>query len=70
MSIRILNVELGQRSYPIRIGQGLLRDPASYAFLRGRRAMLLTDEHVAEHHLDGALSALKLERDQALILPP
>lgn len=68
MSTRILNVELGTRSYPIRIGSGLLRDPISYQLLRGRRAMLVTDENVAEHHLEPVLHALKLPRDQALVL--
>ena len=68
MSTRILNLELGARSYPIRIGSGLLRDPVSYQLLRGRRAMLVTDENVARTHLDPVLQALKLPRDQALIL--
>ncbi|TDU28192.1 3-dehydroquinate synthase [Panacagrimonas perspica] len=68
MSTRILNLELGARSYPIRIGSGLLRDPVSYQLLRGRRAMLVTDENVAQHHLDSVLHALKLPRDQALVL--
>ncbi len=68
MSTRILNLELGARSYPIRIGSGLLRDPVSYQLLRGRRAMLVTDENVARSHLDPVLQALKLPRDQALIL--
>ena len=68
MSTRILNVELGARSYPIRIGSGLLRDPVSYQLLRGRRAMLVTDQNVAEHHLESVLQALKLPRDQALVL--
>lgn len=70
MSTRILNVELGARSYPIRIGSRLLSDPVSYQLLRGRRAMLLTDENVAQRHLDSVLGALKLTRDQALVLPP
>lgn len=68
MSTRILNVELGTRSYPIRIGSRLLRDPVSYQLLRARRTMLVTDENVAKHHLEPVLEALKLPRDQALIL--
>jgi 3-dehydroquinate synthase len=70
MTTRILNVELGSRSYPIRIGSRLLRDPVSYQLLRGRRAMLLTDENVAERHLEDVLTALKLPREQALVLKP
>lgn len=70
MSARILNVELGSRSYPIRIGSRLLPDPVSYQLLRGRRTMLLTDENVAREHLDPVLTALKLSRDQTLVLKP
>ncbi|MGQ0621580.1 MAG: 3-dehydroquinate synthase [Panacagrimonas sp.] len=66
---RILNVDLGERAYPIRIGGNLLGDPASYTLLRGRRAMLLTDENVARHYLEPMLTVLKLDRDQALVLP-
>ena len=67
---RILNVELGNRSYQIRIGSSLLADPASYQALRGRRAMLVTDRNVADHHLAAVMGALKLSDDQALILEP
>lgn len=70
MTFRTLNVELGSRSYPIRIGSQLLADPASYQALRGRRAMLLTDRNVADHHLPAVLGALKLSADQALVLDP
>jgi 3-dehydroquinate synthase len=70
MSARILNVELGSRSYPIRIGARLLPDPVSYQLLRGRRALLLTDENVAQHHLEPVRAALKLASDQVLVLKP
>lgn len=70
MSARILNVELGSRSYPIRIGSRLLPDPVSYQLLRGRRTLLLTDENVAQHHLDPVLAALKLPREHAFVLKP
>jgi 3-dehydroquinate synthase len=66
---RILNVDLGERAYPIRIGGGLLADPASYTQLRGRRAMLLTDENVARHYLEPVLGVLKLDRGQSMVLP-
>jgi 3-dehydroquinate synthase len=68
MSTRILNVELGSRSYPIRIGSRLLRDPASYHLLRGRRAVLLTDENVAAHYLAPVSEALRLPAEQILVL--
>lgn len=70
MSTRILNVELGARSYPIRIGSKLLRDPVSYHLLRGRRALLLTDANVAQHHLEPVRDALKLSDEQILTLSP
>jgi 3-dehydroquinate synthase len=70
MSARVLNLELGARSYPIRIGSGLLSDPASYQTLAGRRVMLLTDQHVAAHYLDVVCKAAKLSPEQLLVLPP
>lgn len=70
MSIRVLNVELGVRSYPIRIGAGLLHDPASFAFLRGRRPLLLTDEHLAATHLAAVRASLNLQDEHILVLPP
>lgn len=68
MSTRVLTVELGSRSYPIRIGSRLLQDAVSYQLLRGRRAMLLTDANVAQHHLQPVLDSLKTQPDQVLIL--
>lgn len=70
MSTRILNVELGSRSYPIRIGSRLLQDPASYHLLRGRTVLLVTDEHVAAHHLESVRRGLNLSEDRCLILKP
>lgn len=70
MSTRVLTVELGPRSYPIRIGNRLLQDSVSYQLLRGRRAMLLTDANVARHHLQTVSESLKIPADQVLILDP
>lgn len=69
MSPRILNVDLGDRAYSIRIGGGLIGDAGHYAALRGRRAMLLTDANVAAIYLDPVIRALGLTREQALVLP-
>ncbi|MGQ0698780.1 MAG: 3-dehydroquinate synthase [Panacagrimonas sp.] len=68
MSTRILTVELGSRSYSIRIGSGLLADAASYPQLRGRKILLLTDSNVAQHYLEPVSAALKLSADQTLVL--
>ncbi|HKY90596.1 MAG TPA: 3-dehydroquinate synthase [Nevskiaceae bacterium] len=69
MNARILNVDLGSRGYPIRIGAHLLKDPASYQVVRGRRHLVLTDEHVAAHYRAPLTEALKLGDDAVLVLP-
>ena len=48
MSVRSLTVALGERSYTIDIGAGLIDDPARFApHVRGRTAVLVTNETVA-----------------------
>jgi 3-dehydroquinate synthase len=48
-----LTVDLGERSYPIFIGRGLLDDPERFApHIRGRRVMIVTNETVAPLYLD------------------
>ncbi|MGB0954809.1 MAG: 3-dehydroquinate synthase [Panacagrimonas sp.] len=69
MSPRSLNLDLGPRSYPIRIGQSLLAEASSYAWRGDRRCLLLTDENVAQHYLPALKSALGLKDDAVLILP-
>lgn len=48
-----LTVELGTRSYPILIGDGLLRDIGRHVapLLKRPRVMIVTDSHVADHYL-------------------
>lgn len=48
-----VRVELGQRSYEIRIGAGLIGDAGSHAapLIVGREVAVVTDENVARHHL-------------------
>ena len=55
-----VNVALGDRSYDIVIGRGLLGSLGTrVAALRpGAKAMIVTDENVARHHLAAAESAL------------
>ena len=68
---RRLDVALGARSYPIHIGRGLLSDTALWqALLPGRHVLLLTDAHVAAHHLDTLRAALPPRQLQVEILPP
>lgn len=65
-----LDVELGERGYPIFIGPGLIADPACYrSYIAGRRVMIVSNETVAPLYLDalrGALSGLEIDQ---VILP-
>ncbi|MDQ6418227.1 3-dehydroquinate synthase [Paenibacillus sp. LHD-117] len=60
--MRELTVELGERSYPIYIGEGLLDDAASYFKKHGISSkspiLVITDEHVAPHYLDKLIGQL------------
>ncbi|MGF9713427.1 3-dehydroquinate synthase [Paenibacillus naphthalenovorans] len=62
--IKELTVDLGARSYPIYIGEGILENIDSYFEKHGiskRSALLIvTDEHVAKKHLEPVIR--KLER--------
>jgi 3-dehydroquinate synthase len=52
--MKTLKVDLGERSYPIHIGQGLLRQPALLTEpIRGRQVMVVTNDTVAPLYLDG-----------------
>jgi 3-dehydroquinate synthase len=69
-----VRVELAGRDYDIVIGAGLLAELGSrIAELRpGAAVALVTDEHVAHHHLAPALSALKQAglRSAHIVTPP
>ncbi|RXZ76860.1 3-dehydroquinate synthase [Paenibacillaceae bacterium] len=53
--MRTLSVDLGERSYPIYIGEGLLAQAAAlfekHGITKGSPVMLISDEHVAGHYL-------------------
>jgi 3-dehydroquinate synthase len=69
-AMRELVVELGARSYPIRIGAGLLADAAPWrALLPGRHVLLVSDEHVAPLYLDRASAGLHDRTFSSLVLP-
>ncbi|PZQ16380.1 MAG: 3-dehydroquinate synthase [Rhodanobacter denitrificans] len=56
---RVVPVALGERSYPIRIGRGLLGDSSHWrATLRGRQALIVTDDLVGAHYLDRVTAGL------------
>ena len=57
--MRTLTVELGKRSYPIHVGDGLLRRGGELLSpLMSRRAIIVTNPVVAQHHLDLLQSTL------------
>ncbi|TWI38090.1 3-dehydroquinate synthase [Paracoccus sulfuroxidans] len=68
-----VRVDLGERSYDVRIGQGLLaRAGEEVLALAGqRRIAILTDERVAALHLEPLLASLQAEglKAEALALP-
>jgi len=67
----MLQVALGGRSYPIRVGAGLLsRAGAWTGFLRGRHVLLVTDANVARHHLAAVEAALAGRELAVEVLPP
>jgi 3-dehydroquinate synthase len=59
-----LVVDLGERSYPIYIGRELLKDIAMYLdnhnISRQSALLVVTDEHVAQHHLSQLTDALTI----------
>ncbi|MBP6679142.1 MAG: 3-dehydroquinate synthase [Paracoccus sp.] len=67
MSIDTVHVDLGARSYDVRIGQGLLaRAGQEIVALAGRRRVaILTDETVASRHLPALQAALAAEGIEA-----
>src|SRR5690606_3752954 len=73
MSIETVHVDLGARSYDVRIGQGLLgRAGEEIVALAGRRRVaILTDETVAALHLPALREALARQGIEApaLALP-
>ncbi|MGN6689724.1 MAG: 3-dehydroquinate synthase, partial [Sphingopyxis sp.] len=68
-----LTVDLGSRSYPILIGDGLIREIGRHVapLLKRPRTMIVTDEHVAPHYLVTLGAALGAENISfsSLVLP-
>jgi 3-dehydroquinate synthase len=70
MSRRTVDVALGERSYPIWIGAGLIDAADTWrAALRGRHALVVTDAHVAPLYLDRVRAGLASRARDALVLP-
>lgn len=65
-----LHVKLGDRSYPIHIGSGLLTSSEFFSEALGRRhALIVTNETIAPLYLEQVQSSLAANSPQALILP-
>ncbi|MEK9711632.1 MAG: 3-dehydroquinate synthase [Thalassolituus sp.] len=68
--MQTLTVDLGDRSYPIYIGHGLIRDPQFYQpHIKGRQVLIVTNETVAPLYLDDVKSALTGYQVDTVILP-
>jgi 3-dehydroquinate synthase len=65
-----LNVELGDRRYPIHIGAGLLRQAGLLEpCIRGSRALVVTNETVGPLYLDAVLKQLAPWKPVSVVLP-
>lgn len=73
-SVECVKVDLGDRSYPIHIGQGVLAQAYTYLqpVLNGKKIAIITDETVAELHLQTLLTALDGHglTIKTIIIPP
>ena len=68
--MKTLHVELGERSYPVYIGQGLLSRAGLFTqHIPGRQVMIVTNKTVAPLYLDKLRSGLKDHRCEVVILP-
>lgn len=65
-----LKVELGERSYPIIIGQGLLRDTELLnKYIPGKQVLIVSNESIAPLHAQPLLDALSDRQVDLLSLP-
>jgi 3-dehydroquinate synthase len=68
--MKTLQVALGSRSYPIYIGDGLLRDAEIFArHIRSPQVMVVTSETVAPLYLDATLASLPAKQVETVVLP-
>ncbi|HLF95552.1 MAG TPA: 3-dehydroquinate synthase [Methylococcaceae bacterium] len=68
--MKTLNVELGERSYPIYIGAGLLDEPELLTrHIAGRQVLVVSNEIVAPLYLEAAMAGLAGKTVASVILP-
>ncbi|THV11671.1 3-dehydroquinate synthase [Rhizobium rhizophilum] len=67
-SERLVHVPLGERSYDILIGPGLMARAGGEitSRIRGRRAAIITDENVGSRYLDGLMDSLQTDGIEAV----
>ncbi len=65
-----LNVDLGERSYPIYIGQNILGDAALISpYIVGKQVVVVTNETIAPLYLEKTLAGLAEYQCESVILP-
>ncbi len=67
--MQTLSVDLGARSYPIQIGQGLLSDNLLAAHIKGRQVMVVSNETIAPLYLETVVQQLSGYQVDTVILP-
>ena len=68
--MRVQNVDLGERSYPIYIGDGLLaQSDLLKSHIKGKQVLIVTNETVAPLYLDQVVSTLSGFQVTTVILP-
>lgn len=68
--MRTLNVDLGDRSYPISIGSGLISDRGLFEpYITGRQVMIVSNETVAPLYLEKMQACLQGYQLESVILP-
>ncbi|PXX89347.1 3-dehydroquinate synthase [Marinobacter vulgaris] len=68
-SVRELTVDLGERTYPIIIGQGLLGSYDLTPFVQGSQVMIVTNETVAPLYLESAKACFPGRQVDTVVLP-
>lgn len=68
--IRKLTVDLGKRSYPILIGEGLLQTPNLFTpYVHGNQVLVVTNETIAPLYLTSVMNSLSDYQVDSVILP-
>ena len=69
MTQQTLNVDLGDRSYPIFVGKDLFQSSMLAPYIRGNQVLIVSNETVAPLYLDTLKAALPDIQVDEVILP-